>query len=81
TWLATPTAWALMSPATWQEMQRKGLPMTEVLRDTRRVIVRKGPPPNPRPEGGDDDCFAARGASSASNDRPGLGRPCAGAKP
>ncbi len=41
TWLATPAAWALMSPATWQEMQRKGLPMTEVLRDTRRVIVRK----------------------------------------
>ncbi|MBI5789990.1 MAG: glycosyltransferase family 39 protein [Rhodocyclales bacterium] len=41
TWLATPAAWALMSPATWQEMQSKGLPMTEVLRDTRRVIVRK----------------------------------------
>jgi 4-amino-4-deoxy-L-arabinose transferase-like glycosyltransferase len=41
TWLATPTAWALMSHATWQELQNKGLPMTEVLRDTRRVIVRK----------------------------------------
>jgi hypothetical protein len=30
-----------MSHATWQELQNKGLPMTEVLRDTRRVIVRK----------------------------------------
>jgi 4-amino-4-deoxy-L-arabinose transferase-like glycosyltransferase len=80
-WGAASTAWALMSPATWQEMQRKGLPMTEVLRDTRRVIVRKSPPPNPGPEGGDDDCSAAPGASSALNDRPGLGRPCAGAKP
>lgn len=40
-WLAVPTAWALMSHATWQELQRKGLPMTEVLRDTRRVIVRR----------------------------------------
>ncbi len=40
-WNAAPVAWALMSPATWQEMNQKGLPMTEVIRDTRRVIVRK----------------------------------------
>jgi len=41
TWSAAPVAWALMSPATWKEMTKKGLPMTEVVRDTRRVIVRK----------------------------------------
>jgi 4-amino-4-deoxy-L-arabinose transferase-like glycosyltransferase len=40
-WNAAPVAWALMSPATWKEMAAKGLPMTEVVRDTRRVIVRK----------------------------------------
>ncbi|MFA4969333.1 MAG: glycosyltransferase family 39 protein [Sulfuritalea sp.] len=40
-WSAAPVAWALMSPATWQELNKKGLPMTEVIRDTRRVIVRK----------------------------------------
>jgi len=40
-WNAAPVAWALMSPATWREMSQKGLPMTEVVRDTRRVIVRK----------------------------------------
>ena len=40
-WSAAPVAWALMSPATWKEMSAKGLPMTEVVRDTRRVIVRK----------------------------------------
>jgi 4-amino-4-deoxy-L-arabinose transferase-like glycosyltransferase len=40
-WSAAPVAWALMSPATWNELTAKGLPMTEVVRDTRRVIVRK----------------------------------------
>jgi 4-amino-4-deoxy-L-arabinose transferase-like glycosyltransferase len=40
-WNAAPAAWALMSPAGWQELNKKGLPMTEVIRDTRRVIVRK----------------------------------------
>ena len=40
-WNAAPVAWALMSPATWQELNKKELPMTEVVRDTRRVIVRK----------------------------------------
>ncbi|MCK9382192.1 MAG: glycosyltransferase family 39 protein [Sulfuritalea sp.] len=40
-WKAAPVAWALMSPATWQDLNKKGLPMTEVVRDTRRVIVRK----------------------------------------
>jgi hypothetical protein len=40
-WSAAPAAWALMSPATWKEMSEKGLPMTEVVRDTRRVIVGK----------------------------------------
>jgi 4-amino-4-deoxy-L-arabinose transferase-like glycosyltransferase len=40
-WSAAPVAWALMSPATWNDMTKKGLPMTEVFRDTRRVIVKK----------------------------------------
>ena len=40
-WNAAPVAWALMSPDTWKEFSEKGLPMTEVIRDTRRVIVRK----------------------------------------
>jgi len=40
-WHTLPQAWALMSPATWNEMQKKGLPMVEEFRDTRRVIVRK----------------------------------------
>jgi len=40
-WNAAPVAWALMSPTLWREMSEKGLPMTEVIRDTRRVIVRK----------------------------------------
>jgi 4-amino-4-deoxy-L-arabinose transferase-like glycosyltransferase len=40
-WRAAPTAWALMSPATWKDLSAKGFPMTEVVRDTRRVIVKK----------------------------------------
>ena len=40
-WSAAPVAWALMSPATWKEMSEKGLPMSEIVRDTRRVIVKK----------------------------------------
>ncbi len=40
-WAAAPVAWALMPPRTWQELNEKGLPMIEVIRDTRRVIVRK----------------------------------------
>ena len=40
-WNAAPVAWALMSPATWKDFSEKGLPMTEVVRDTRRVIVKK----------------------------------------
>ena len=40
-WRAAPAAWALMSPGTWKDLKDKGLPMTEVIRDSRRVIVRK----------------------------------------
>ncbi|MDP2133670.1 MAG: phospholipid carrier-dependent glycosyltransferase, partial [Sulfuritalea sp.] len=40
-WHAAPVAWALMPPALWKELKQKGLPMTEVVRDTRRVIVKK----------------------------------------
>jgi 4-amino-4-deoxy-L-arabinose transferase-like glycosyltransferase len=40
-WRELPAAWALMSPLTWDEMQKKGLPMTVQFRDSRRVIVSK----------------------------------------
>ncbi len=40
-WHELPAAWALMSPKTWEEMNAKGLPMTEQFRDGRRVIVSK----------------------------------------
>ena len=40
-WRELPAAWALMSPQTWTEMQKKGLPMTDQFRDRRRVIVSK----------------------------------------
>jgi 4-amino-4-deoxy-L-arabinose transferase-like glycosyltransferase len=40
-WRELPAAWALMSPRTWDEMQKKGLPMTPQFRDSRRVIVSK----------------------------------------
>lgn len=40
-WAAAPEAWALMSPGTWKALDSKGLAMSEVVRDTRRVIVRK----------------------------------------
>jgi hypothetical protein len=40
-WRELPAAWALMSPQTWTEMQKKGLPMIEQFRDSRRVIVSK----------------------------------------
>jgi 4-amino-4-deoxy-L-arabinose transferase-like glycosyltransferase len=40
-WRAAPAAWALMSPGIWKDLNDKGLPMTEVVRDSRRVIVKK----------------------------------------
>ncbi len=40
-WRELPAAWALMSPLTWDEMHKKGLPMTVQFRDSRRVIVSK----------------------------------------
>lgn len=40
-WAAAPAAWALMSPDGWKQLADKGLPMTVVFRDPRRVIVRK----------------------------------------
>ena len=40
-WAAAPVAWAMMSPKTWLAMHAQGLPMVEVVRDTRRVIVKK----------------------------------------
>lgn len=40
-WRAAPQAWALMPPALHQRYREQGLPMVEVARDFRRVIVRK----------------------------------------
>ncbi len=40
-WRAAPAAWAIMSPATHATLAGTGLRMEEVIRDTRRVIVRK----------------------------------------
>ncbi|MFZ2629032.1 MAG: phospholipid carrier-dependent glycosyltransferase, partial [Rugosibacter sp.] len=40
-WRQAPAAWALMSPSTWTQLKAQGLPMREVMRDSRRVIVRK----------------------------------------
>jgi 4-amino-4-deoxy-L-arabinose transferase-like glycosyltransferase len=40
-WQQTPEAWAMMSPVTWDQLKAQGLPMVEVARDSRRIIVRK----------------------------------------
>lgn len=38
-WLAAPAAGALMEPGTFESLRASGLPMREIARDTRRVIV------------------------------------------
>jgi 4-amino-4-deoxy-L-arabinose transferase-like glycosyltransferase len=38
-WRKTPYALAIMDPDTFNEFQTKGLPMREIARDTRRVVV------------------------------------------
>jgi 4-amino-4-deoxy-L-arabinose transferase-like glycosyltransferase len=43
-WNADRDAFAIMEADTYLELLQKGLPMTEVARDTRRVIVRKPQP-------------------------------------
>lgn len=40
-WRADPVAWALMSPDTFAHLKGEGLPMIELARDPRRVVVRK----------------------------------------
>ncbi|AJP49639.1 hypothetical protein PG1C_11830 [Rugosibacter aromaticivorans] len=50
-WRQTPVAWALMPPDTWAHLKAQGLPMVEVARDLRRVIVRKDVSSSPRLEG------------------------------
>jgi 4-amino-4-deoxy-L-arabinose transferase-like glycosyltransferase len=40
-WQADADAFALMEPTEYDNLRREGLPMTEVARDTRRVVVRK----------------------------------------
>jgi 4-amino-4-deoxy-L-arabinose transferase-like glycosyltransferase len=41
TWRTLPQAWAVMSLETWQQFATAQLPMIEVARDTRRVVVHK----------------------------------------
>jgi 4-amino-4-deoxy-L-arabinose transferase-like glycosyltransferase len=43
-WAADRDAFAIMTADTYADLQQKGLPMTEIARDTRRVIVRKPQP-------------------------------------
>ena len=38
-WQHGPRALAIMAPVTFNELRAQGLPMTEVARDTRRVVV------------------------------------------
>lgn len=40
-WRQAPAAWAMMQPDLWAQLKVQGLPMVEVARDSRRVIVRK----------------------------------------
>lgn len=40
-WHQAPAAWALMPVDTWTQLTAQGLPMIEITRDLRRVIVRK----------------------------------------
>ncbi len=81
-WRQAPAAWALMPPDTWAHLKAQGLPMIEVTRDLRRVIVRKGDlSPSHGPAGGGGACSAAQDAASGVLDGSRPGRPCAEAKP
>ncbi|MHB8166203.1 MAG: phospholipid carrier-dependent glycosyltransferase [Sulfuricella sp.] len=40
-WRKAPYALAIMAPDTFREFQQKGLPMLEIARDTRRVVIKK----------------------------------------
>lgn len=42
-WQSDPDAFAFMTPDQYRAFEQEGLPMTEVARDTRRVIVRNRP--------------------------------------
>jgi len=75
-WQADTDAFAIMDHGQFESLLRDGLPMTQIVRDTRRVIVRKSPPPpSPRPEGRGDGSSAAHGASSMPLTGSSLGRP------
>jgi 4-amino-4-deoxy-L-arabinose transferase-like glycosyltransferase len=43
-WTADADAFAIMDPEAYDQLRQEGLPMTEIARDTRRVVVRKSPP-------------------------------------
>ena len=40
-WRQAPSAWAIMPQSTWAQLRAQGLPMREVARDSRRIVVRK----------------------------------------
>lgn len=65
-WAQDRDAFAIMQIDILPLMQAEGMPMQEIARDKRYVIVRKvSPSPIPRPEGRGNDCSAAT-----------VGRPC-----
>lgn len=81
-WAAHADAYAIMEPDEYDKLRQLGLPMTEVARDTRRVVVRKWPPPpGPRPEGGGDGGSAAQSAAAVPLAGSSLGRPGGRAAP
>ncbi len=43
-WTADADAFAIMDPEAYDQLRQEGLPMTEIARDTRRVVVRKSLP-------------------------------------
>lgn len=44
-WRAAPAAFALMGPREYERLEKEGLPMQLVVRDPRRVVVKKPEPP------------------------------------
>lgn len=66
-WRADRDAFAIMSHGTYSALAAENLPMAEIARDVRNIIVRKySPPPIPRPAGGSGGCSAAQPAAAAS---------------
>ncbi|CAG4882984.1 Polymyxin resistance protein ArnT, undecaprenyl phosphate-alpha-L-Ara4N transferase; Melittin resistance protein PqaB [Georgfuchsia toluolica] len=76
-WASDRDAFAIMSIDNYNGLAAEQLPMSEIARDTRNVIVRKNnSPPTPRSRSGGDGCSAAQNAASASMADSFLGQPC-----